>query len=194
MRTLIHEHHHNINFTSDPHYFHYNILKKHLRPFATIEEMHDVFVKNWNSRATDKSTTYVIGDVSFGNAVDTHALLSRLRGHKRLILGNHDKAKLINVYREHFEIIEDMVMIHFTALEREAHLCHFPMLTWNKSHYGSWMLHGHSHGTCRYPDPTAKIMDVGVDCNDYKPVTATQIYELMETRNASSTGHHTPRK
>jgi hypothetical protein len=36
------------------------------------------------------------------------------------------------------------------------------MLRWNKAHYGSIMLHGHTHATLKYPEPM-RILDVGVD-------------------------------
>ena len=57
-------------------------------------------------------------------------------------------------------------------------LCHYAMRRWNKSHYGSWHLYGHSHG--RLPDdPQALSWDVGVDCNGYAPLSLTRIREIM---------------
>ena len=31
--------------------------------------------------------------------------------------------------------------------EQDIVLCHYAMRVWQKSHYGAWMLYGHSHGT-----------------------------------------------
>lgn len=40
-------------------------------------------------------------------------------------------------------------------------LCHYSMRSWNKSHYASWCLFGHHHGSL---EPYGLSFDVGVDC------------------------------
>ena len=58
-------------------------------------------------------------------------------------------------------------------------LCHYPLAQWDRKHYGSWHLHGHSHGTYK---TGGKIMDIGVDCNDFYPFSIEQISSAMESR------------
>jgi calcineurin-like phosphoesterase family protein len=59
-------------------------------------------------------------------------------------------------------------------------LCHFPMLVWNRAHHGAIHLHGHSHGNLRFPNPSARIMDVGVDANEaLMPVSLSRVMEHM---------------
>ncbi len=63
-------------------------------------------------------------------------------------------------------------------------LCHYPMLTWNKSHYGAWMLYGHhhknSHGSKEIEKlARGKMLNVNVEFNDYKPYSEKDIENIM---------------
>jgi len=46
-------------------------------------------------------------------------------------------------------------------------LCHYAMRAWDRSHYGSWHLYGHSHGTL---PGYGLSFEVAVDCWDFRPV------------------------
>ena len=77
-------------FTSDTHYGHKNILlfEKEARPFDTIEEMNEALISNYNSVVGDQDIVYHLGDFAFGQRhID---IAGRLKGQKRLVLGNHD--------------------------------------------------------------------------------------------------------
>jgi len=39
----------NIFFTSDLHFYHYNIIQFCNRPFKNLHQMHDTLIENWNS-------------------------------------------------------------------------------------------------------------------------------------------------
>lgn len=84
-------------FTSDTHFFHANILKfigtdgHRIRPFDSLEEMHELMVERWNSCVKDNDYVYHLGDVTFQYHGKFNELMSRLKGHKRLCIGNHDK-------------------------------------------------------------------------------------------------------
>lgn len=39
-------------------------------------------------------------------------------------------------------------------------MCHYPMVTFNQSHRGAIMIHGHEHGRIHAP---GKVIDVGLD-------------------------------
>lgn len=75
--------------TSDPHFWHSNVIKYCNRPFATSEEMNEALVRNWNAVVAPEDLVYVLGDFALAaRAVET--ILPRLNGRKILILGNHD--------------------------------------------------------------------------------------------------------
>ena len=52
-------------FTSDLHLGHRNIIRLCNRPFATIEEMDETLIRNWNAKVTNGDTVYILGDLLF---------------------------------------------------------------------------------------------------------------------------------
>lgn len=63
-------------------------------------------------------------------------------------------------------------------------LMHYPMLSWPKKNSGSIQLHGHIHA-CEEYNLQNKVdgirrYDVGVDANDYYPVSVKEIIEFFE--------------
>ena len=65
------------------------------------------------------------------------------------------------------------------------------MWSWAKSHYGSWQLFGHHHGSLNNDhrsldriNLTNRLqIDVGVDCWNFFPVSFEQIKEIMDKKN-----------
>ena len=68
-------------------------------------------------------------------------------------------------------------------------LCHFPLRTWEKAGHNSWHLHGHCHGNLA-PDPNSLILDAGVDCHNYTPISYEQVKAIMATKTFKSVDHH----
>ena len=159
--------------------------------------MNETMISNWNSRVKPKDEIFHIGDFSFANEEKTLALLDQLNGKKTLILGNHDRLiKKSRAIREKFEAVLDYHEIYLTdptakGGKRMIVMSHYAMLVWNKSHYGSIMLHGHSHGSLIYPFK-ARIMDVGVDANNYLPVSEGTVLSLGSV-TPDSVDHHRSR-
>ena len=65
-------------------------------------------------------------------------------------------------------------------------MSHYPMLSWNGKARGAIMLHGHIHSrgdraNARNRDRERPIFryDVGLDANDYKPVSRDQILSFF---------------
>ena len=56
---------------------------------------------------------------------------------------------------------------------------HYAGRVWARSHYNSYQLYGHSHG---HLPPEGKQWDVGVDNNNFFPVSFEQIKEIMAKR------------
>ena len=51
-------------YISDLHLFHENAIKFDHRPFESVQEMHEVVLKNWNDRVTNGDFVYLLGDMS----------------------------------------------------------------------------------------------------------------------------------
>lgn len=182
-------------FTSDTHFFHNNIIKFCERPFSSIQEMHETMIKNWNELVSPSDDVYHLGDFSFGSEEKTEMLARRLMGRKHLIVGNHDRTLIkSDVFRSLFIWTRDLSELRVEDKDarggsQKIMLCHYPFVTWNKSHHGSWNLHGHCHGNLP-DDPHALRIDVGVDCHDYRPVSYETIKGLMKKKVFRPVDHH----
>lgn len=80
---------------SDTHFGHAGILTfkdehhNRIRPqFSTVEEMDEHMVERWNSVVRVQDKVYHLGDVAMRKA--QLPIISRLNGHKSLVMGNHD--------------------------------------------------------------------------------------------------------
>lgn len=168
-------------FTSDLHLEHKNILHHCDRPFQSIDEHDEHLIHNWNSMVGEGDRVYVIGDVSCGKLENVIQKVQRLRGEKILIEGNHDEKPLRKPrFRDLFAKVERLLTIEIPigGVEQSITLCHYAMLLWPHSHYGTWHLHGHSHGSLP-DDPHAKRLDVGVDVWGFRPVRVEEIAARM---------------
>lgn len=159
-----------IYFTSDTHFGHTNIIKYCNRPFASVHEMNVALIQNWNSVVGKYDVVYHLGDFAFRPKSDAESFLSRLNGEIHLIKGNHDRKipdgfANVSLYEE----------INYRGIY--IVLCHYAMRVWNKSHRGSIMLYGHSHGSL---PGTPQSLDVGVDCWNYKPVGLDEILNRLQ--------------
>lgn len=174
-------------FTSDTHFQHRMCATK-MRGFASVEEHDEALITAWNSVIGQKDLVYHLGDVALGDKQGARKILDRLNGRIYLVRGNHDSVAEHAVCRDRFEWIKDM---HYLSLVDGIVLCHYAMLTWNKSHYGSWQLYGHSHNSLHH-DGNRRSMDVGVDCNNWKPFSLLEITAVMKTRKFKPIDHHDP--
>jgi predicted phosphohydrolase len=133
--------------------------------------------ESWCSTINESDTVIVPGDISWGlkleDAVYDLDWIDSLPGRKILIKGNHDKQYDMSLFEE----ITDFKTISANGIY--IAMMHYPMLSWPKSHHGSLQLHGHVHG--RREDNEANRdagilrYDVGVDANNYCPVSIHQI-------------------
>lgn len=176
-------------FVSDTHFGHANIIKFCNRPFKDIEEHDAGLIKNWNSVVGEKDLVYHTGDFLFHKKEQAAKILWSLNGEIILIAGNHDEKHLEKTwFNSRFKEIHAL-------LERKVEgqriiFCHFPIEAWNKCHYGSWHVHGHSHGTI---PGFGKRLDIGVDCWGYTPVSFDALKEKMDKRKLTSRDYHQPR-
>ena len=169
-----------IFFTSDLHFGHSNIVRMCNRPFATIEEMDEQLIRNWNRKVHKCDTVYILGDFIFRNEKPPEYYLDRLKGKKHLIVGNHDRHWMRQGdYTHYFEIISNL--LEFSDGQRKIAACHYPMMAWPGG-MKAFMLFGHIHGDTDmawWPiiQQSEKMLNVGVDVNGYEPVTFDELVE-----------------
>lgn len=168
----------NIWFTGDWHISHANIIKYCNRPFSNVEEMDNTILNNFFSVVKTGDVLYFLGDLTFDNKKAEEILKKFFNVGIKLfyIEGNHDR----NVIRA----LYDLNIKHYTLLDTNINgfpvsLCHYAMRVWNKSHFNSWNLYGHSHNTL---EGIGKQMDVGVDTNNFFPYNFFDIKNIMEKK------------
>ena len=156
----------NYFFTADEHYGHHNIIKYCNRPFESTRDMNEILISNHNDIVRANDSVFHLGDFTLGSKSTAYRYLDRLNGNHHCIRGSHDYWM-----DKGFKEIGELKIDGQTII-----LCHYAMRTWAKSHYNSWQLYGHSHG--KLP-PIGKQWDVGVDNNNFYPISFDCMKEIM---------------
>lgn len=195
-------------FTSDLHLYHGNILKYcPMRPYATVEEMNEMLVLNWNALVKPDDIIYCLGDFSM-TIKPVETFTSRLNGYKILIHGNHDwthpyhkksrgegkQERLIAEYKSYgWSEIHEQLIIELEGIGI-VRLCHLPY-SGPKDHHvddkyakyrpsddGTILLNGHVHQSWKMErSPLGTLMlNVGVDVHDMKPISELEVIELIK--------------
>lgn len=176
--------------TSDLHINHANILKfcPETRPFSCVEEMNETLVSNWNKKVKHNDRVYILGDVAFGDVNDAVKILSRLNGDKILIVGNHDHKNL--KVKEFYDQFAEVTPYHTEKFDgKMVVMFHFPIEYWDKSHHGSFHLHGHLHS--KNPEIlTKRRFDVGVDGNECMVHNIRELLDYIEKKVPHSGASH----
>lgn len=180
-----------IYFTSDIHFGHRNILGFQNRPFKNIDEMNTEIIKRFNQKVTDNDDVYILGDVCYkGNKYEMKALVNKLNGKsKTLVIGNHDPKFIyscfdeVTIYKRIEYAGRPFILFHYPLLEWEQYYGHGGRMGERNDKNAAIQLHGHQHnlpvqnvnnrraGQFRY--------DVGVDANNFTPVSADEILEFF---------------
>lgn len=172
-------------FTADLHAGHDNIIKFCNRPFTSVNQMNWSLIDNWNSKVNKSDYVWVLGDLSFMNQEKTADFVSHLHGRINVILGNHDKTlrgPVLNFLDSDPVAYKELSFAESRAPRGKLDiiLFHYPIISWNKAFYGSWHLHGHVHSPQnKRKKPGRKMLDVGVDGNDFYPYSYSEICEVM---------------
>lgn len=157
---------------SDQHLGHKNFLNfldkdgNRIRKFDSVEDMDEYIVQKHNSVVRDQDLVYFLGDVFFN---DGWKHIPRLKGHKRLILGNHDDPLDQNLMK-HFQ----KVMIWRIFKEFNCVLSHIPLHDTSINEKVKYNIHGHIH---EKDSPSERHINACVEKHDYTPV---HIEEMMK--------------
>lgn len=190
--------HQNVWFASDFHFCHANVIKYDGRPFNDVEEMNEQLILNWNSVVGGKDVVFYLGDLSFDRGGgNTQRIVNELNGKIHYILGNHDDERDIRKLNR-FETISDYVNLSIVDLDNPRKkqgimMMHYPILSWDKAHHGDWHLHGHCHQSLVTQNPEyykRKVLDMGCNGWEYRPVSYAEIKAIMATKEVASVDHH----
>jgi calcineurin-like phosphoesterase family protein len=160
----------------------------------SVVMMGDYIIANLNAMVQPNDTLRILGDFIFAPkrfyrqwATDFRARINCKNVH--LVAGNHDKIRNgeLDGLFESISLLKDIVIEkHYLVM------CHYPMLSWNRSSHGSIMLHGHCHGNMeqwkRQHVPNALLIDVGIDCHNYKPLCLEDVLKICAERKLKHQG------
>jgi calcineurin-like phosphoesterase family protein len=140
--------------------------------------MDNTLIKNHNKIVGIGDTTIHVGDFTLSK--NATQFIKQLNGNHIFIEGSHDKWLKGLLKKQIGEI---------TLQSQHIVCCHYAMLVWPRSHYGSWLLFGHSHGNLNMYTK-GKCYDVGVDNNNFYPVSFDQIKEIMSAKEQNREYNH----
>lgn len=169
-------------FTADTHFGHTKVIPYCRRPYESVEQMDDDLVARWNARVSQRDEVWHLGDFCFRG--DPAPYVARLNGRISFTYGNHDDRKKLAA------LVDDRACdVKYLRYEgRRFFLSHYAHRTWPQSGYGSFHLFGHSHGDL---PAHGRSMDVGVDANDYAPLSVEEVVARLEV--AGPMPHHVER-
>ena len=195
----------NIFFTSDTHFNHENIIKFCGRPFVSVKEMNEYIINKWNETVNSDDYIFHLGDFAWGGSEVWNSIIDRLNGRKILIVGNHDRKNLRLGYISKFEAVEFEMVINVDG--QPIYLNHLPFLCYDGAYNEKtkrdilvWQLHGHVH-TSLYKNSGTDFerigefalptqYDVGVDLNNFKPISFAEVKERIEYQIQNKVNEH----
>jgi len=191
-------------FTSDTHYNHANICSAitkwtdpvTCREFKTLEHMNATLVGNINEVVGQDDILIHLGDWSFGGFEKIQEFRDKIVCKNiHLITGNHDHhieknrencQSLFSSVNKYVELnVKWRVGTPLMGAENFV-LMHFPIASWNDMARGAIHLHGHVHLEPNKRIGNGKMMDIGVDGNDLKPISLAEVITLMDRQPIKS--------
>lgn len=195
-------------FTSDLHFFHKNICKFTDRQW-TQEENEEKLIELWNNQVAPGDVVWHLGDFFFLKRQESEIqkaleIVNRLNGQINCILGNHDSSKFFGALKSRtnkivsVERLKELIITGDKGDKRHVTLCHYPLMSWNRSHYGTYHLFGHHHGSIHHP---GRAVDVGLDgslerLGMHRFWTSQDVIDYLEERPIFKPDgdHHTPKR
>ena len=163
--------HSKIWVTSDLHLFHNNAIKHATRPYKDVYENYDAVLKEIEEKVKPEDFLIILGDTIWQSQTSRITNFFKALPTSRVIVvfGNHDREKNYSEVVAQEIIMSagrlEHIKVRIEGIEYEFNFCHYPLLTWNRKHFGSMMIHGHCHGNLdEYNESVPDLrVDVGWD-------------------------------
>ena len=165
--------------TADEHYFHNNIILPSYcdRPYKSEREMRQDQINKHNEVVSPEDDVYHLGDfVLCGSSQweKVAGIVSKLNGRHHLILGNHDNLKPFTYVKAGFTSVHtafwiDIDGVRYVMAHDPSVYCMMPD--------NAVLLCGHVHTLFKTIEGKS-ILNVGVDVNDFYPISFDQVIEM----------------
>lgn len=170
-------------FISDTHFCHENMYKftkddgsRVRAEFENSRQGDEYIVEQWNNYVKVQDKIYHLGDVTFQYNGLFNNIMARLNGHKRLIVGNHDK--LNTTLMRWFEKVE-----LWTGGKFKKHgfvASHIPLRE-DQMRKVEYNVHGHTHYNLLN---NPRYVNVCVECTGYRPIHIDELPDLLKKQNS----------
>ena len=178
-----------IYYISDTHFNDQKIFDKCKRPFESLDEMKETIIKKWNNKVKDTDIVYVLGDIGKDDNPSTIDIFKKLKGHKHLIVGNHDHDMIDAIKKSNvFESIKFIDLI--IDGDYKVCVCHYPLMDWMEFNREGILVYGHIHNKTPKNGYAYKMMkdyyanlpayNCGVDVCEFEPRTLDELIHLKE--------------
>ena len=137
---------------------------------------HDEHIINiWNKNVSKNDLVWILGDITMESNL-FYPYLDRLKGRKKVVLGNHDKGANVK------ELLSYVDEVYGVTKYKGFLLSHVPLHPWEVNNTGfkqGWRgnIHGHLH---EYNVPDKNYFNVSAEQLDYKPISFDDILRRLE--------------
>ncbi|TFZ59633.1 metallophosphoesterase [Methylorubrum sp. Q1] len=161
-------------FIADTHFGDARLVERRRTGFASAEAHDEALIARWNARVGTADEVWHLGDFA-AHASHEHCarVFARLNGIKRLVRGNHDSNRVLNLPWAEPPVESIRISVSDEAGQSWClFLAHYAHRAWPGLWRETRHLYGHTHATL--PD-TTRSCDVGVDAWDFSPVALSDI-------------------
>lgn len=160
---------------ADLHFGDLGIIRYENRPFASAEEMDERLIENWNNVVSDKDEVFVLGDFSSHDASRDREILARLKGRKILIMGNHDRHRSSETWRE----LGFAECFEWPIVYKDFFLfSHEPMYLNANMPYANFF--GHVHNNPMYTTVSKQSFCLSAERIDYRPISFEEAWKRCQ--------------
>lgn len=146
--------------------------------------MNTTIINNINNTVKPSDDLYILGDFCFGDTKTTNMFLDKINCKNiYLIKGNHDGfLKDYSNTKVNFKWVKQYYELKYNNYT--FIMFHYPILVWNKKHYGSIHLYGHCHisekGRQIPVDYMKNSFNVNCEFHNYMPINLNDIISLHD--------------
>lgn len=187
--------------SADHHFGHRRMPELSRRPYPLLDAMNRDFIRRHNAVVGPNDWFFALGDMCMGDFDASLACAAELNGQKFIVPGDHERISSIMARKKSAAYIDRFRRRYeeagFTVLPEEGitidiggvrfAMSHWPYTGDHTEHdrhvelrpadEGLPLLHGHVHNEWRI---RGRMFNVGVDVNNFTPVTEEQILEFAK--------------
>lgn len=165
-------------FTSNLQFGRPGAIKQFKRPFATVAEMNQTLMTNWNSTVKEEDVVYVLGNFAWDPTI-AEEMLGKLNGHIVIVPGELDEAvlelKRKGIMPKKTGIIESV----FSSKSEQLTVSYWPLMEWPSKSEGHYLFFGYPSAKYK-TDHKKKMVNVSCDFWGYKPQSLDSVIELFK--------------